>query len=151
MKRKGLKDQRGFTLIELLVAVFILSVGLLAIVSLETTAVNSNSLANKLSVATSLAQAVMEDLLARNVTDPILNTPVSNATYYGLDPNNPSASNVSVVSVISAGTYTSLYSAGTYTATYSIQPTSTQYVTEIDVTVTGGGRTVTLTGYKRLR
>jgi type IV pilus modification protein PilV len=133
-------NQRGFTLIEMLIAVFILSVGLLAIVSLISTAINSSSLANKLSVATSLSQAVMEDLLARNISDPILNTPVTNATYYGLDPNNLAASNLSITS------------AGTYTATYTVQPnTPAQWISRLDVTVKGGGRTVTLTGYKRIR
>ncbi len=141
MKRTGKADsQRGFTLIEMLIAVFILSVGLLAIASLISTAINSNSLANKLSVATSLSQAVMEDLLARNVSDPILNTPVTNATYLGLDPNNLAASSLSMIS------------AGTYTATYSVQPnTPAQWISRLDVTVKGGGRTVTLTGYKRVR
>ncbi len=141
MKRIEKADnQRGFTLIEMLIAVFILSVGLLAMASLQTTAINSNSIANKLSVATSLAQAVMEDLLARNVADPILNTPVTNATYYGLDSNNLAASNLTMLS------------AGTYTATFTVQPnTPAQWISRLDVTVTGGGRTVALTGYKRVR
>ncbi len=141
MKRTEKADnQRGFTLIEMLIAVFILSVGLLAVASLQTTAINSNSIANRLSVATSLAQAVMEDLLARNVADPILNTPVTNATFYGLNPNNLAASNLTMIS------------AGTYTATYTVQPnTPAQWISRLDVTVTGGGRTVALTGYKRVR
>jgi prepilin-type N-terminal cleavage/methylation domain-containing protein len=141
MKKTGTtQSERGFTLLELLLAVFILTVGLLAVVSLETTAINSNSLANKLSVATSLSQAVMEDLLSKDISDPVLNTPVTNAIYYGLDQNNLTASNLIV------------RSAGTYTATYSAQPnTPVLFVTRLDVTVVGGGRTVTLTGFKRVR
>ena len=48
-------DKRGFTLLEVLIAVSIFSVGLLAVASMQISAIGGNRLGNELSTATFLA------------------------------------------------------------------------------------------------
>lgn len=69
------KGQNGFTLLELLIAVSLLAIGLLAVVSMQTVAMNANMVSNRLTVATTLAQQVAEDMLSWNISDPRLNSP----------------------------------------------------------------------------
>jgi type IV pilus assembly protein PilV len=132
--------QRGFTLIELLIAITILAVGLLSLASMQATAINSNSIANRHSVETALAQEVMEQIVSRDIYDPLVNTAAANQPYAGLDPDNPTALSFAV-----PGT------AATFNARYSITlDTPVKNVTQIIVTVTGGGRTATFMSYKRV-
>ena len=130
------RNQQGFTLAELLVALTIFAIGLLAVAGMQVTAIRTNSRANTMTVAASMAQRVMEDILSRESIDPFLVTPGSNQTY-DLDRD-------------SAATTVSVEGAGSYSATYSVTPdTPVANVTQITVTVNGGNRTVTLTGFKR--
>jgi type IV pilus assembly protein PilV len=138
--KDNMQKQRGFTLIELLIAMTIFAIGLLAIAGMQITAIHANSKSNTLTVATSLAQQVMEDLLSKDPTDPFYATATPpNTTYDQFDP-------VPSTTITVPG-------AGTYSATYSVQPggsgTSMENVTTITVTVSGANRTVTLTGFKR--
>ncbi len=68
--------QKGFTLVEIMVAVVILSIGLLAVASMQVTAVNTTSSASSTTEATNLAQIKLEELMAlqytRSFTDPDL-------------------------------------------------------------------------------
>lgn len=130
-------DQQGFTVIELCVAMLLMTIGIFAVITMQTTALNSNAIANSISVATALAQEAMEDMMALGETDPRLTATASNVTY-DLDPKTSATS----VSIPGAGTYTA-----TYSTTINTPDTG---VTRIVVVVTGGGRTVTLTCYKRL-
>jgi type IV pilus assembly protein PilV len=129
----------GFTLIELLIAISILAVGLLSLASMQATAINSNAIANRHSVETALAQEMMEQLLSRDISDLLVNTAASNVPYSGLDPNNPAAL-----------TYTVPGTGATYTPFYSVAVTPVPHVMQITVTVTGGGRTVSFSSYKRV-
>jgi type IV pilus assembly protein PilV len=140
LQRSG--NQKGFTLLELLIAVSFLAISLLAVAGLQTTAIQSNSIANKLSAATSIAQQVMEELTARSVDDPLLNSTNTNINYnFNVNPMTSP-----VFSIIVPG-------AGTYSATYSTainNPTSG--VTRLDIIVTGDsatGRRVALTTFVR--
>ena len=137
-----IKNSKGFTLVELLVALTLLSVGILSMVQMQIVAIQSNSISNKLSVASSLAQEVMDDIQSWDINNPpvtgAFTSPTTTAAYDRLSFNNPAKS-------------FTVQSAGTYAATYSItlvQPDLTSAF--ISVTVTGGGRTVTLTSIKRL-
>ena len=134
-----MKNEKGFSLVELLIAIFLLTVGLLAVAGMQTTAINANSFANKLSTATALAQEVMEDLLSRDSTDAVFQTDSGGEILYDFDK-------------IITGTQNSITvtGAGTFTATYSINADDSAInVATISVTVTTTGRTVTLTSYKR--
>ena len=130
------RNQQGFTLAELLVALTIFAIGLLAVAGMQVTAIRTNSRSNTMTVATSMAQRVMEDILSRDPINPFFVTPGSDETY-DLDRD-------------SAATTVSVEGAGSYSATYSVTPdTPVANVTQITVTVNGGNRTVTLTGFKR--
>ncbi len=59
-----LKKNEGFTLIEALLAVSILSIGLLAIAAMQTSAIKVNSSANYLSKRSTWAQDKLEELVA---------------------------------------------------------------------------------------
>lgn len=134
-----MKNEKGFSLVELLIAVFLLTVGLLTVAAMQTTAINYNSWANRLTTATALAQEVMEDLLARDSTDAVFQTDSGGEILYDFDK-------------ITAGTQNSITitGAGDFTATYAIDADSPAVgVATITVTVTGGNRTITLLSYKR--
>ncbi len=140
-------NRNGFTLLELLVAVSIIAVGLLAAASMQGVAVNSNSVANRVSVASSLAQQVAEDLLSSGSTGTILNT---NGTYnYMLDPVNHTNS----ITIPGSGTFRAQYtttispviSGATLTGTTQVAIT-VFYVAPNGVEVNAA----TFTTYKRL-
>ena len=75
-KIKKAKTQEGFTLLEVMVAISILSIGLLAVASMQVAAIQGNFHANGVTTATALAQDTLEDLTALpytvDVTDPDL-------------------------------------------------------------------------------
>lgn len=145
IKNTIVRNEKGFTLLEMLVAVSLMAVGLLAAVSMQGIAINSNAIANRLSVANLLAQKVAEDLHSRQVSDPIFTTAVTNVTY-DLDPQTNATS-------------LTIPGAGTYTATYSITPNaSATGTTQIDVNVSytsrkfsgSATRVVSYTTYKMI-
>lgn len=125
-------NQKGFTLVELLVAILLMTVGIFAVIAMQTTSMNANSIAMRLSVATSLAQEVLEDIASWPPNDPRL-TPTG---IYDLDPESKSD--------------TKTIDGTTYEARYTTAAGPTAGVIEVRVTVTGGGRSVAITGYKRI-
>jgi type IV pilus assembly protein PilV len=81
MKARFLKNQQGFTLVEYLIATVILSVGLLALINLQLTAIRGNSDSKEKTRAIFLTEKKMEELK---------NTPYGSlAIGTALDPNNP--------------------------------------------------------------
>jgi type IV pilus assembly protein PilV len=134
---KGCRNQKGFTLVELLVALTIFAVGLLAIAGMQLTALHENSTAFTRDVSGTLAQGIMEEILSRDGGDSIfVNTAVKD---WDFDPDT-------------AGTNPwSEPGSGTYQGSYTIVVNSIiNKIARVDVTVTGQGRTATLTGFKRL-
>ncbi len=90
------KEQGGFTLLELLIALTILAIGLLALAAMQGVAINSNSVANKQTVHSMLAQQAVEDIASYAYSDGIFSSTVSGATY-------------STMVVTGAGTYNATY------------------------------------------
>ncbi len=138
MKRL-LRTQHGFTMVEMLIAILLMTVGLLAVLTMQDVAINANSISMRLTVATSLAQEVLEDILSWKFDDPRITTTAANVVYKW--PPNSSAPSISVPG---AGSYSA-----TYTTTVGPATGIPDGITRIVVTVTGGGRSVTVTGFKR--
>lgn len=67
------RSQAGFNLIEVMVALGILAFGILAVASMQESALLGTSKASKLTEGTTVAMDQMESLLARAYTDPLLN------------------------------------------------------------------------------
>jgi prepilin-type N-terminal cleavage/methylation domain-containing protein len=140
--------QKGFSLIELLIAITLLSVGLLAAASMQGTALTSNVLANRNTVATAVADQVMEDLLSADVR---IGTPwwtrYRSANVYTYDRFPPfNGSNAPVTTYNVPG-------AGTFTAVYTVTPKWLgQNITQIEVRIWLNGERVWLYqfGYKMI-
>jgi type IV pilus assembly protein PilV len=79
----GMFNHRGFTLLEVLIAVSIFSIGLLAVASMQISAISGNRLGNELSLATFLAQEQVETLKSADFNSATL------AIGNYADPNNP--------------------------------------------------------------
>jgi type IV pilus assembly protein PilV len=62
------KGQAGFTLLEVIIAISILTVGLLAVASMEISAMYGNAVAGKLTEGTTIAQDKLEELLSLTYT-----------------------------------------------------------------------------------
>lgn len=62
----------GFTLIEVLIAVVLVGIGLLAVAGLQTTAMRGNSFARETTVATQLAEEMVERIRVNALTTPEL-------------------------------------------------------------------------------
>jgi type IV pilus assembly protein PilV len=75
MKNKYIRivnEQKGFTILEVLVAISILTVGLLAVATMQVSAVRGNNLSSNVTVALALAEDKMEYLLVSDYNDPSL-------------------------------------------------------------------------------
>ena len=130
-------NQKGFSLLELLIAIVILTTGLLAVATMQATAIGANGIANRNATITSLAQEVYEDIMSwsNGNPDPRLTVDTVNAIY-DLDP-------------LTAGSAFTVPSVGAFNARYSITTGApVAGMATIVVTVTGGNRSVTLTGYR---
>lgn len=135
-----LQNQRGFTLVEMLVAFLLMTVGVITSLSMITTALQSNTIANRLTAKASLAQQVMEELLSRKIDDELFASSVSDRVY-DLDPATP-------------GNDIVIEGAGTFHAEYSTAINTPQTdITEIKVKITSGTNDTTpfvTTCYKRI-
>jgi type IV pilus modification protein PilV len=83
--RDSQRQEQGFTLVEVMIALFILAFGLLAIATMQATAIKSNSRAMGLTEAANLAQAQMESLIGRPYTDPLLSDTNNDGTNQDAD------------------------------------------------------------------
>ena len=74
---RTVNEQDGFTIIEVLIAVFILTVGLLAVASMQVSAIRGNNLSDNVTSALALAEDKMEYLLGLKYNDPDLQDSVA--------------------------------------------------------------------------
>ena len=91
IKNTRTRRDKGFTLVEVVIALSILSIGLLAIASMQILAIHVNSTANNMTEGTTWAQDKLEELLALPFTDSDLvdsNATVGTGTPY-TEPNPP--------------------------------------------------------------
>lgn len=123
----------GFTLLELLIAVTIFAVGLLTVAGMQVTAMQAGTTAQTQSVATALAQGVFEELMSRDPADALFNNAAGDEQY-----------------VLDGDVRDQLTGGEAYRAFYSISPdTPANGLVRIDVRITGHGRSVQLSGFKR--
>ena len=81
---------KGFTLSEVLVAVVVLSLGLLGLARMHIAAIQVNTIASRLTQATTLAQDRVERLLAITYKDPMLDDTTATGIFTSyIDPNPP--------------------------------------------------------------
>lgn len=64
-----INKDNGFTLVEIMIAITILSIGILSVASMQISAINTNSLANNLTKATTIAQNKIEQLISASYND----------------------------------------------------------------------------------
>ncbi len=140
---KAIRNNKGFSLLELLVTLAILSIGLLGLLGMQITGAQGNAMSQRLTIATTLAQTGIEDFMSRSASDTIFNTAV------GSDDGNPANDPTYDLDLATVAT-TLTHQRITYSATFIIIPSSpVAGVSRVDVAVTGGGRTVTFTTFKR--
>ncbi len=100
---------RGFTLLELLIAITILATGLLSAAAMQSVAMNANSFASRIYAATMVGQKVVEDLSALKISDPLLHSSVTNASYHRMLDPVTNATTASTVSMPGGGTFSAQY------------------------------------------
>ena len=71
-KKVNTTGEGGFTLLEVIVAISILTFGLLAVASMQMTAIRGNYNASNITEATTVAQDRLEDLMGLLYSDPLL-------------------------------------------------------------------------------
>lgn len=134
------KSVSGFSLVELMIAMTIFAVGLLAVVSMQLTAIRGNSSANSLTTATALAEGILEEILAWRGDNPVFEVDDPGRNW--------------VFSESDSSESFSLDGAGTFQASYAIDSDyGVSKLTRVQVTVNrpGGGlrQSVVLIGFKR--
>ncbi len=130
-----LGGEGGFSLLELIIAISILAIGLVAAATTLSTGIGTNRMAQRLTVETNLAYSVLDEFLSKDAGDVLFDNSAVGVVY-DLDTGN--AVSTRVVNGV------------TYSALYSITSNSpVAGVAQVSVTVSGGGRSVTLTTIKR--
>ena len=82
--------EQGFTLIEVLVAIVVFSLTLLGLEKMQIAAIQVNTIASRLTQATTLAQDRVERLLAMPYNDPMLADTTATGIFTSyIDPNPP--------------------------------------------------------------
>ena len=81
--------EKGFTLSEVLVALVVLSLGLLALESMHLAAIQVNTVAKRLTQATTLAQERAELLMALPYNDPTLTDTTSKGSFTSYTDSQP--------------------------------------------------------------
>ncbi|MDD2558582.1 MAG: type IV pilus modification protein PilV [Desulfuromonadaceae bacterium] len=78
MNKTNLNGEGGFTLVEVLIALVIFAVGVLGVAMMQLTAINGNSVANRVTQASVIASDQIEDMLSWNYGDQRLRESTNN-------------------------------------------------------------------------
>ena len=149
--RARLTNKGGFTLVELLVAVSLLSLGIFAVIGMQTVALQSNSIANQLSVANKLAQQVLEDILSWDPSLSVFTTTTSTPVPYAGFPVVPATSPITYTSILTdanSGVYKANYSVIVGTSGNGIPTGVSKIVVTVTYTYKGLTKTITVYGSK---
>jgi prepilin-type N-terminal cleavage/methylation domain-containing protein len=84
IKRRTMNSQ-GFTLLETMISLAVFAIGILGVMTLQTTSINSNTLAEDVQNNTVIAMGTIEELMATDFLDQRLPVPLG-ATYQANDP-----------------------------------------------------------------
>jgi len=81
-----MRNDKGFTLIEVLISLFLLSVGLLAVAAMQTTAMTGSSSSNNTTLSTQLAEEMVDRIRVNGGVTPNIydNLDTANCTGLGL-------------------------------------------------------------------
>ncbi len=79
--RAKVKNGEGFTLIEVIIAISILTIGILAVASMQISAINGNESASNLTGATTWGQDKVEELLALPYANVTTGGPINQGIY----------------------------------------------------------------------
>lgn len=79
-----MRNNKGFTLIEVLISVFLLSVGLLAVAAMQTTAMMGSSSSNNTTLSTQLAEEMVDRIRVNGGYKPDIYISLDTATCTGL-------------------------------------------------------------------
>jgi type IV pilus modification protein PilV len=86
--RRSLRGEEGFTLIEVIVAISILTIGLLAVAAMQSSAIRGNNTGYLVTESTTLAQDRLEWLLMQDYADAALDAGTDKADPIGGAPSN---------------------------------------------------------------
>lgn len=100
-------SEKGFTLLEVIFAISLLSIGLLAVASMQVAAITGNAYANRITEATAHAQDKLEELMSSAYTDAALsdgdhtetNPPAGYNITWEVDDNPGGVNNTKAVTV----------------------------------------------------
>jgi type IV pilus assembly protein PilV len=140
--RSLLRSQQGFTLLEMLIALTLMAIGIFAVLGMQTVAMNSNTIANQLTVASSLCQETLEDVLSWDATNPVFTTG-GQYDYAGF----PGGSKTFTDGTL--GSYTARYTTTVGTATNGIPIGATGILVTVTYSYRGASKQVSMTGMKR--
>jgi type IV pilus assembly protein PilV len=91
MKNSNISGQQGFSLIEVLIAMVILGIGLLTLITMQTTGIMGNAKANNITVASDWGVDRMEQIFALDYDDDELKDDVNPTGAAGLDETGATA------------------------------------------------------------
>lgn len=150
--RSCLRSKKGFTLVELLVALTLMAIGVFAVVGMQLVAMNSNFISNQLSVANSLAQEVLEDVMSWTPNQPNINAnnPTGiNYQFQYLDPTTGTLVNTTTLAITGAGTYSATYTTLVGDNTNGVPTGVTRVVVKVTYTYKNSTKSMSITGAKR--
>ena len=107
---KIIETERGFTLVEVMIAIVVLTIGILALFTLQITSTSGNATANRYSTASVLASKKIEEILGLPYTDASL----QDTGVFGLNGLN------SNTAATADGTTTFQYPDGAYTLYWNV-------------------------------